>query len=298
MSFYLDPRCVSPCCNTGPKHRLDETITAQPALFVANLAAFEVLKSRDPAVAASARAIAGLSLGEYSALVAAGAMSFRDGLKVVKARGEAMAAAAATPPGGRLHGMLSIVGLADSDIQRLCDDAKGQLGNETVCQLANFLFPQGRVVSGHTDALDLVSSGAANLGALKVQRLAVSGAFHTRLMEPARARLQEVLATIDIQPPRIPVISNVTATPFPADPTAIRDVLGRQLVEPVRWEETLTALLSSPEGPAGVTPVVPEGGIGWHGCSRLYELGPGHQIKAMVRRLSQQAWRDFTNIPA
>lgn len=95
-----------------------------------------------------------------------------------------------------------------------------------------------------------------------------------------------MLESVEITAPQFPVLSNVTATPFPSDPTAIRDLLGRQLVEPVRWEDTLTALLAT--GPAG----------GWQGCSQLYELGPGQQIKAMVRRISQAAWKDFKNVQA
>ncbi|WIA23708.1 hypothetical protein OEZ85_000395 [Tetradesmus obliquus] len=234
--------------------------------------------------------MAGLSLGEYCALVAAGAMSFSDGLKVVKARGAAMAAAAAAvAPGGRSHGMLSVVGLGDADLERLCQEARQQLGGDTVCQLANYLFPQGRVVSGHADALDIVSASAAGLGALKVARLAVSGAFHTRLMAPARAALMEVLDSVDIRAPRVPVLSNVTATPFPSDPAAIRELLGRQLVEPVRWEGTIAGLLSQQQG-ADVVP--------WGGCEQLYEVGPGQQVKAMVRRLDQAAWRAFKNVAA
>ncbi|WIA44196.1 hypothetical protein OEZ86_010517 [Tetradesmus obliquus] len=271
----------------GPKSKLDNTVYSQPALFVTNLAALELLRGREPELVERARVMAGLSLGEYCALVAAGAMSFSDGLKVVKARGAAMAAAAAVPPGGRSHGMLSVVGLGDADLERLCEEARQQLGGDTVCQLANYLFPQGRVVSGHADALDIVSASAAGLGALKVARLAVSGAFHTWLMAPARAALMEVLDSVEIRAPRVPVLSNVTAQPFPSDPAAIRELLGRQLVEPVRWEGTLAGLLSQGADVAA-----------WGGCEQLYEVGPGQQVKAMVRRLDQAAWRAFKNVPA
>lgn len=112
--------------------------------------------------------------------------------QVVKARGEAMAAAAAVPPGGRAHGMLSVVGLEDDPLQALCDAAIAELEPGTVCRLANFLFPQGRVVSGHEDALERVALGALQAGALKASRLPVSGAFHTPLMAPARDALMQV----------------------------------------------------------------------------------------------------------
>lgn len=106
------------------------------------------------------------------------------------------------------------------------------------------------------------------------------------------SHLPQVLESASISAPRVPVISNVTAGPFPSDPSAIRDLLGRQLVEPVRWEDTLTALLAAqPAAAAG-------GGLMWQGCSGLYELGPGQQIKAMVRRISQAAWKEFTNVQA
>ncbi|KAF6252241.1 acyl transferase/acyl hydrolase/lysophospholipase [Scenedesmus sp. NREL 46B-D3] len=106
-------------------------------------------------------------------------------------------------------------------------------------------------------------------------------------MAPARAALQEVLDSVEVRAPRVPVLSNVTADPFPPEPAAIRELLGRQLVEPVRWQATLTGLLSQ-QGPDQA----------WAGCSRLYELGPGQQIKAMVRRVDQAAWRAFKNVPA
>jgi [acyl-carrier-protein] S-malonyltransferase len=100
-----------------------------------------------------------------------------------------------------------------------------------------------------------------------------------------------VLDSVEVRAPRLPVLSNVTAEPFPSDPAAIRELLGRQLVEPVRWEATLSGLLSQQQqGAADMAP--------WAGCSRLYECGPGQQIKAMVRRLDQAAWRSFRNVPA
>ncbi|GFH10414.1 malonyl-acyl carrier transacylase [Haematococcus lacustris] len=142
-----------------------------------------------------------------------------------------------------------------------------QVEGGTVCQLANFLFPQGRVVSGHSAALKHVAEQAMARGALKAQMLTVSGAFHTRLMQPARDALSK---------------------PFPAhDPAAMRELLARQLVEPVQWEGTLKALIEAGKQAAGGA-----------GPARLTELGPGQQIKAMVRRLDGDAWKAFTNIAA
>ena len=121
--------------------------------------------------------------------------------------------------------------------------ATATLYNALRCVLHSGCASQGRVVSGHNDALDVVAAAAGQLGALKVARLAVSGAFHTPLMEPARETLMQVLSAVEIRAPRIPVLSNVTAGPFPSDPAAIRELLGRQLVEPVRYEGCFACVL-------------------------------------------------------
>ncbi|KAL4449353.1 hypothetical protein ABPG77_006997 [Micractinium sp. CCAP 211/92] len=261
-------------CNEGPKEKLDDTVYSQPALFVAGLAAVERLRAQNPAAVGGCSACAGLSLGEYTALVFAGAMSFEDGLKVVKVRAESMAAAAKQ---GKPHGMLSVVGLGDTDVEAICAAVRAaQPGN--ICQLANFLFPQGRVVSGHKEALEEVARQATAKGALKAAHVAVSGAFHTPLMQPARDALTEVLASVTISEPRIPCYSNVTAEPF-AGADEVAALLPRQLVEPVQWEGTVRKLVAS-------------------GKNQLHELGPGQQIKAMVKRIDNAAWAGFKNMAA
>lgn len=261
-------------CNNGPKEELDNTIHSQPALFVAGLAAVEKIKSENPQLANSVSATAGLSLGEYTALVFAGVMSFEDGISVVKVRAESMAAAANM---GDPHGMLSVVGLGDSDVEDICKQVKDKMPDR-VCQIANYLFPQGRVISGHKTALDEAQRLATQKGALKAVPVAVSGAFHTSLMAPARDALVEALEKVSINDPAIPVYSNVTGAPF-KDAEEIRNLLPRQLVEPVKWEPTLKALIAS-------------------GKTQLHELGPGAQIKAMVKRLDNAVWKNFKNIAA
>ncbi|GLC48733.1 hypothetical protein PLESTB_000131000 [Pleodorina starrii] len=290
-------------CTKGPQSALDDTQVAQPALFVAGLAAVELLRQRDPRVVESCGACAGLSLGEYTALVFAGAMSFEEGLRVVKARGEAMAAAAAAPPGSgiRPHGMLSVVGLPDEKLAAMAAETEAAGPPGSVCRLANYLFPQGRVVSGHTDLLDQLKAKATAAGAIKATMLQVSGAFHTSLMEPAREELLQALSQVTFRAPRIPVYSNVTAAPFPTtDPRDIPALLGRQLVEPVRWEPTLAKLLAPPPpapAPAAGTAGGTTGGTaGSQEPMMLYELGPGQQIKAMVKRMSLDAWKRFGNV--
>ena len=261
-------------CQEGPKESLDDTIHSQPALFVAGLAAVERIRAENPSMVENCAATAGLSLGEYTALVFAGAISFEDGLKVVKVRAESMSAAAKT---GRPHGMLSVVGLSDGDVESICQEAR-QKHPDCVCQVANYLFPQGRVISGHKVALEEAQKLASSRGALKAVPVAVSGAFHTELMSPARDALAAVLDTITISDPVIPVYSNVTGERF-KDAAHIRELLPRQLVEPVRWEPTLRTLIES-------------------GKTQLHELGPGQQIKAMVKRIDNAVWKAFKNVAA
>jgi [acyl-carrier-protein] S-malonyltransferase len=317
----------------GDKNKLDDTRYAQPALFVAGMAALEALKAQqqqqeqqqqqqqqqEGAALPAPAALAGLSLGEYCALCAAGALSFEAALRVVKARGEAMAAAAASSSsgdGGRAHGMLSVVGLSDARLAALVAEAKaeaeaevarraaaGEEPSSTVLEVANLLFPEGRVVSGHVDALERLEKKAQAAGALKASRLLVAGAFHTRLMAPAAQALRAALDAADVKP-LLPasegaplVISNVTGEPFPVgDAEAVKELLCRQLVEPVQWEATLRKVLALGEGGG-------EGGAAVAGAGaapsvRLYELGPGQQLKAMVRRLSTPAWKAMANVVA
>jgi [acyl-carrier-protein] S-malonyltransferase len=259
-------------CLQGPKTKIDDTRYSQPALFVGGCAAVELLRRDEPQTVLNASCTAGLSLGEYTALVFAGVLSFEDAMKVVKVRAESMAMAATM---GDPHGMLTIVGLGDADLEELCKQVRDKLPGQ-ICQLANFLFPQGRVASGHKTALDELQKLATAKGALKAQAVAVSGAFHTPMMAPARENLEKVLSEVTFNDPRIPVYSNVTATPFTSK-EEIAGMLGRQLVEPVMWEKTVNALVAT-------------------GKSQCYELGPGQQIKAMCKRIDTPTWKGFKNI--
>ena len=261
-------------CLEGPKEKLDDTINSQPALFVAGLAAVERLRAENPSVVDNCAVAAGLSLGEYTALVFAGAMSFEDGLNVVKVRAESMSAAAQN---GRAHGMLSVVGLPDAALEGVCAQVRTKFPN-SVINIVNYLFPQGRVLSGHKDALEEAQRLATAKGALKSVPVAVSGAFHTELMSPARDALTKVIASVQINDPVIPVYSNVTGEPF-RDAAHVRELLPRQLVEPVRWEQSLKALIAASK-------------------NEMYELGPGQQIKAMVKRIDNATWSNLKNIGA
>lgn len=246
-------------CFEGPQSELDKTDISQPALFVASLAALEVLKAESPDVVAGCTHTAGLSLGEYTALVFAGAMSFEDGLRVVRARGVAMQAAAEATPSG----MVSILMLDRDKVAELCQAASvaGQI------QPANYLCPGNIVVSGVKPACAKIIELAEAAGA-KVVPLSVAGAFHTDIMKPADDRLAEALANVKMTSPRIPVVSNVDARPH-SDPEEIRGLLVRQVLNPVRWEDSIRYLL---EG----------------GCESFYEVGPGKVLKGLMKRIDRK----------
>ncbi|MGI9430095.1 MAG: ACP S-malonyltransferase, partial [Bythopirellula sp.] len=213
-------------CTDGPEEKLNSTVYSQPALFVCSLAALEQLKHDSPEVVENCSITAGLSLGEYTALVLAGAMNFDAGLRLVQARGQAMQDASDAVPSG----MVSILGMEREQIESLCDEAR----EGEVLQVANMLCPGNIVVSGNTAACQRVATQAEAAGAMKVIPLAVAGAFHTPLMQPAIERLTAALAEVEIQTPRLAVVSNVDAQPH-ENPDEIRSLLVQQVVSPVRW---------------------------------------------------------------
>lgn len=249
-------------CFEGPKEELDSTVHSQPALFVTSLAALEWLKANKAEVVSSAAMTAGLSLGEYTALVFAGAMDFETGLAVVQERGRAMQAAADQTPSG----MVSLLGLDREKIEQLCTDARHP---GEVLQIANFLCPGNIAVSGSKAACARIAELAVQAGATKAIPLAVAGAFHTPIMQPAVERLAAALMTAKIVPPRVPVISNVDAAPH-NDPEEIRQLLVRQVVSPVRWEDSIRRLMAD-------------------GCDLFYEVGSGRVLRGLLKRIDRKA---------
>ncbi len=255
-------------CINGPAERLNETDASQPAIFVASLAALESLKATTPEAVLKVAATAGLSLGEYTALVFAGAISFREALQVVKARGEAMQAAALATPSG----MIAVLGLEPSEVAVLAAEAR----SAGTLEIANLLCPGNTVVSGTLAALDAFEQICLTRGGIRTARLAVAGAFHTVLMKPADDRLAEALAKVTIQSPRIPVWSNVDAKPH-IDPAEIRPLLVKQVLSPVLWEATIRGLIAT-------------------GVDKFYEIGPGRVLAGLLKRVNRKA--DITNIGA
>lgn len=247
-------------CFAGPTDQLDSTRYSQPALFVASLAALAALRREEAEVVEACEAVAGLSLGEYTALAMASAIDFESGLRLVQARGEAMQAAADAHPGG----MVGILGLELHEVERLCDEARGA---DTLV-VANLLCPGNIVVSGTQGACQRVAALAQQRGAMKVVPLAVAGAFHAPLMDAAVDGLAAAIAEVSMQRAKIPIISNVDACPHD-DPDEIRRLLVKQLVSPVQWEDSMRYLLRM-------------------GFDRFYEVGPGRVLHGLLRRIERK----------
>jgi len=233
---------------------LKQTEVTQPALFVHSLAAMAVLEKHG----VLPDMVAGHSLGEYSALAAAGAVSYEDGLRVVALRGRLMATAGDRRPGT----MAAVLALDDAAIEAVCRDVSATDG--LVVQPANFNAPGQVVISGDVEAVAQAMEHAIARGARRVVPLSVGGAFHSPLMEHAREGLAEALTTLTLRTPRCPVYLNVTAAPT-TDPEAIRARLLEQLTAPVLWAQTLQRMQAD-------------------GATRFVEVGAGSVLSGLVRR--------------
>ena len=252
-------------CRHGPAEKLNATSVSQPAILVTSLAALEVLKSRDPALVSGASITAGLSLGEYTALVFADALDFDSAVRVVDVRGRAMQACAGKrgPDGTAAGGMVAVLGMDRERVASLCDECRGG----DVLEVANVLCPGNVVVSGAEAACRRLDEAATAAGAMKCVRLEVAGAFHTVLMQEAVEKLAAVLADTTVRSPRIPVVSNVDARPH-ADPAEIRGLLARQVCGVVEWHASMTYLLST-------------------GVRTVCEVGPGRVLRGLLKRIDR-----------
>jgi [acyl-carrier-protein] S-malonyltransferase len=246
-------------CMQGPPERLNTTAVSQPAILVTSLALLEVLRSRGERALDEAPITAGLSLGEYTALVFAGALSFEDAVRLVDVRGRAMQECAEERPGG----MVAVLGLDRARVAALCDEAR----SDGVLGVANVLCPGNVVASGSLEACRRLETAAAAAGAMKCVPLEVAGAFHTVMMEPAVTKLSAALAATEIRPPRIPVVSNVDARPH-VDPAEIRRLLARQVVGVVEWQASVEHLLAT-------------------GVRTVWEVGPGRVLRGLMKRIDR-----------
>ncbi len=250
-------------CFEGPLEQLTATDVAQPAIYVTSLAALAALEEAAGARLRPALA-AGLSLGEYTALAAAGALSFEDGLRLVRQRGRAMQAASEALPSG----MSSVLGLEHGACAAACAQAAAQSGR--ICQIANLNSPGQIVVSGEIAALDAFEPLAKAAGAKRVVRLNVAGAFHSEVMRPAARELERALAAVEFRPAICPVWQNATARPATA-PEELRANLAAQLCAPVRWEESFRGMAAAAP-PAG-----------------FLEPAPGRVLAGLARKIAPEA---------
>ena len=241
---------LSALCFAGPAERLAQTNVTQPAIFVHSVAANELLVGLQPV------AVAGHSLGEYSALVAAGVLSFAEALTLVGARGRLMQEAGNEWPGT----MGAVIGLDDDHVVELCQ----QVVDAGIAVAANFNAPGQVVVSGERAAVARVSELATQAGARRVVELAVSGAFHSPLMASAAVEMESLLEAVPFARPCVPVLTNVSAEPV-EDPEKLRLHLIHQITGPVRWSATVQRLAAM-------------------GINRAFEVGPGAVLRGLVRR--------------
>ncbi|MBI3415053.1 MAG: ACP S-malonyltransferase [Verrucomicrobia bacterium] len=244
-------------CFEGPEAELTKTENAQPAIFLVGWIAFQLLRQRLPELKFDATA--GLSLGEFTALAAAGSMSFEDGLRLVWRRGRFMQEACEATRGG----MAAIIALDEAATREVCLEAG--------VELANLNCPGQLVISGETEKIAIACELAKKRGAKKAMPLTVTGAYHSRLMASAQPKLRVELAQVEFSPPRVSVISNVTAAPH-GTPDEIQARLVDQVTSSVRWEESMRYLLAQ-------------------GFTRFVELGPGTALNSTLKRIDERAQR-------
>jgi [acyl-carrier-protein] S-malonyltransferase len=242
-------------CFEGPDAELTKTEHAQPGIFLVSWVAFELLKERAPGL--TFQATAGLSLGEFTALAAAGAMSFEDGLRVVRQRGRFMQEACEATQGA----MAAVIGLEEAATREVCAEAG--------VVLANLNCPGQLVISGEAAKMQQACELAKARGAKRALPLPVAGAYHSPLMAGAQPRLEAELAKVPVQAPAVPVISNVTAQPHGAG-EAIRARMVEQVTSSVRWEESMRYLVAQ-------------------GFTRFIELGPGAALSGFMKRIEKTA---------
>ena len=272
---------LAKACFEGPEDFLNRSDVCQPAILAASLAVLEALKSRKDPAALGVVVAAGLSLGEYTALTFAGALSPDDAVRLVCNRGRYMQEACEAAPSG----MASVLGLAREKIEEACAAARSQIlaaasaeasgeggcirENAAIVGIANLNAPGQIVISGAKDALEAAAAKCKELGAKRVIPLKVAGAYHSALMAPAEQKLRADLAAVPMRAPALPVISNVTADAV-RDPETARRNLAVQVVSPVRWEESVRRMAAD-------------------GIRTFYEIGPGTVLAGLVRKIAPEA---------
>jgi len=252
---------LSAICFEGPQEKLNTTTISQPAIFTTSAAILEVFKTNPATSNITPDITAGLSLGEYTALYAAGAISFEDALTLVQKRGEAMQAASDATEGG----MVSIIGLEKEQVEQLCEEARE---NELLTAV-NFNCPGQVVVSGSKNACARAEKLAEKYGAIKAVPLAVAGAFHTEMMSSAAEKLKNAIENCQIQDPvNISVIANINADYY-QNSEKIAEGLIKQLTSTLFWQKCMERLLAD-------------------GVEKFYEIGPGRVLTGLMRRINRK----------
>jgi len=252
---------LSRFCFEGPAEQLNTTEISQPAIFVTSVAILEALRDNPATNSVRADVTAGLSLGEYTALYAAGVISFEDGLVLVQKRGQAMQAAADATKGA----MVSIIGLDEETVRQLCVEAS----NGELLEPVNFNCPGQIVISGSKSACQRAEELAAKYGAIKAVRLDVAGAFHTEMMASAAETLRQALSNCEIsQPSDVKIIANINADYYPSA-EKIAEGLTKQLTCAIYWQKCMERLLAD-------------------GVEKFYEIGPGRVLTGLMRRISRK----------
>lgn len=259
-------------CLNGPAAQLEDTYYCQPVMLLAGLAAVEVLKETHPEEVERCSAVAGLSLGEYTALVFSGVLSFEDGLRLVQRRADAMKRAAELKP----QAMCSVAGLDNQIVENLCKEAVQKCGGDAVCQIANYLFPAGFTCSGTKEAIEMVCQLATAAKALQAKAIKTSGAFHCPLMQPAQDELEKAIdeCVPRMQPPRCNIFMNTTGKKIRrgSDPKALVPMMKQQLTTSVMWEQSCKAMILD-------------------GIRNYFECGPNKQLTAMMKRIDADAFK-------
>jgi len=246
-------------CFNGPEEELTKTSVSQPAILVMSVAALRAMETAAGDRAPVCDAAAGLSLGEYTALVAAGALQFEDAVRLVERRGAFMHEASVENPGA----MASIIGLDDDTVRSICEEA----GKNGIVSAVNFNCPGQVAISGEPEAVKAASGLAREKGAKMAMPLKVEGAFHSALMQPARDRLAAEIEKVEFQTARVPVVANVSGE-YVTGPDDIRTSLVEQLTNPVLWSDSMARLISD-------------------GFDEYYEIGPGKVLSGLMRRIDR-----------
>lgn len=247
---------LSDICFTGPETELTRTEFAQPAIYLVGWVAFQLLRERIPDL--EFHATAGLSLGEFTALAAAGVVDFTDGIRVVRERGRFMQEACDVTKGG----MAAILGLDEARVRQVCADVG--------VGVANLNCPGQIVLSGPADLMEKACEAAKAAGAKKAMPLKVAGAYHSPLMASAQPKLLQTLSVVKLNHASVPVLSNVTGLPHDESPDRIVVRLVEQVTASVRWEDSIRCLLAQ-------------------GFTRFIELGPGKALTGFLRRIDETA---------